>query len=185
MNSDWKETTPGWLLLYEESFLHSLALTLPANANCINIGAGAGTSSCALVRAGAAVASIDIDAKMFYAERDSMERQHLPLPKLFQILKPSHDVAKDFVGESADLVFVDGLHSFDGVAKDLELYTPKIKPGGILVCHDYGDKRQKEVTRAIKAWIKNNPDWIKIGQVLYMIAFRKPGGDESWKNGRL
>lgn len=183
--TDWKETTPAWLLMYEESFLYSLALTLPPNANCINIGAGAGTSSCALIRAGAGVASIDIDPKMFYAERESIERQKLPLTKLFQILKPSEDAAKSFVNDSADLVFIDGVHSFEGVSKDLELYAPKLKPGGLLVCHDFNDPRQKEVTRAIKAWAKIHKTWTKIGQVLYVVAFRKPGGDETWRNGRL
>ncbi|HTM55180.1 MAG TPA: class I SAM-dependent methyltransferase [Pirellulales bacterium] len=36
-----------------------------------------------------------------------------------------------------DLLFLDGDHSYDGTREDLALYGPKLKPGGILVMHDY------------------------------------------------
>jgi predicted O-methyltransferase YrrM len=36
-----------------------------------------------------------------------------------------------------DLLFLDGDHSYDGTREDLVLYGPKLKPGGILVMHDY------------------------------------------------
>jgi predicted O-methyltransferase YrrM len=182
---NWKENTPGWILLYEEAFLNSLCMSLPPNPKCINIGSGAGTSTCAMLRAGAYVISIDIDIEMHSLEREAVVKQTLPESNLYQELKSSAEAAKGFVKESADLIFVDGVHSFEGVKSDLGLYTPKLKPGGILVCHDYTDPRQKEVTRAIRQWHKANPDWLQIGQVLYMVAFKKPGGDEAWKNGRI
>lgn len=179
------ETIQPWLLLYESAFLHSLCLTLPAEAKAINIGAGSGASACAMLRAGVYVASVDIDPAMHECEKKMVESQMLDARKLFQIKGKSSDVAKNFVDEQADLVFVDGLHNFDGVTNDLNLYAPKVTKGGLLVCHDYTDPRQKEVTRAIKAWRKANPEWLEIGQVLYMIAFCKPGGNESWRNGRV
>jgi hypothetical protein len=36
-----------------------------------------------------------------------------------------------------DFVFVDGNHTLEYVQKDLELYYPKIKPGGFMAGHDY------------------------------------------------
>lgn len=182
---NWTEQTPGWILLYEESFLQSLCATLPANAQCINIGAGAGTSTCAMLRAGAYVASIDIDLEMLKLEAESIINQKLNKELVSQLPKSSTDAAILFPKESADLVFIDGVHSYDGVKSDLQLYTPILKSGGIVVCHDYTDPRQKKVTKAIREWKKENKDWLLIGQVLYMIAFRKPGGDEGWRNGRI
>ena len=42
-----------------------------------------------------------------------------------------------FPDQSVDICYVDADHSYDGVYKDLETWTPKIKPGGIISGHDY------------------------------------------------
>ena len=39
---------------------------------------------------------------------------------------------------SHDFVFVDADHSYSAVCRDLELYRPKVRPGGFLCGHDYG-----------------------------------------------
>jgi len=39
-------------------------------------------------------------------------------------------------GEQLDLLFIDGDHSFTGVSKDFELYSPYVRPGGCIVFHD-------------------------------------------------
>jgi len=38
---------------------------------------------------------------------------------------------------SVDLVYIDGLHTYDQVKRDIENYLPLIKSGGILAGHDY------------------------------------------------
>jgi len=35
-----------------------------------------------------------------------------------------------------DLLFIDGDHSFDGVVTDYALYSPLVKPGGVIAFHD-------------------------------------------------
>ena len=40
--------------------------------------------------------------------------------------------------ESLDFVYIDGDHSYEGVAKDLELSLQKIKSGGLITGDDYG-----------------------------------------------
>lgn len=38
----------------------------------------------------------------------------------------------------ADLVFIDGEHTYEGCREDIKLWTPHVRPGGILCGHDYG-----------------------------------------------
>lgn len=42
-----------------------------------------------------------------------------------------------FGDASLDFCFVDGDHSYDGVLGDCRRWWPKLKPSGILFCHDY------------------------------------------------
>ncbi|MEM6530769.1 MAG: class I SAM-dependent methyltransferase, partial [Chloroflexota bacterium] len=47
----------------------------------------------------------------------------------------SQDVV-DQITFAIDLLFVDGDHSYKGVSRDLRLYLPHLRPGGILIMHD-------------------------------------------------
>lgn len=49
----------------------------------------------------------------------------------------STNVASAFPDESLDWVFIDGLHSYEGVKADLEAFAPKVKPDGFILGHDY------------------------------------------------
>lgn len=40
-------------------------------------------------------------------------------------------------GRLADAIFIDGDHSYSGVKRDLELYFPLLRVGGLLIVHDY------------------------------------------------
>jgi cephalosporin hydroxylase len=45
--------------------------------------------------------------------------------------------AEDALGECRlDLLFIDGDHSYDGVKRDFEMYSPLVKDGGLVVFHD-------------------------------------------------
>jgi predicted O-methyltransferase YrrM len=39
-------------------------------------------------------------------------------------------------GRPVDFLFVDGDHSYDGVRRDVELYTPLLRDGGVVALHD-------------------------------------------------
>lgn len=45
---------------------------------------------------------------------------------------------------SLDFVFVDGDHSQEGVAADIENWRPKLKPGGVIFGHDYNMKSVRD-----------------------------------------
>lgn len=48
----------------------------------------------------------------------------------------SEDVAADFADRPIDLIHVDGNHDRAAVTRDIELFLPHMKPGGILVIDD-------------------------------------------------
>jgi hypothetical protein len=49
----------------------------------------------------------------------------------------SSDAAPDFADGELDWVYIDGNHLYEFVKKDLELYGPKVKPGGFITGDDY------------------------------------------------
>ena len=49
----------------------------------------------------------------------------------------SYDVVDRFQDKSIDFIYIDGRHDYESVKRDLELYLPKLKNGGIIGGHDY------------------------------------------------
>ena len=103
--------------------------------------------------------------------------KHLVKCKLY-----SQDIVDMFTDEYFDCLYVDGLHTYEQVKIDLELYVSKVKTGGIISGHDYAieytdkqraeilnfegnDRLRKAVTRAVNE-VVGVPDY----------AF----GDSSW-----
>jgi SAM-dependent methyltransferase len=56
----------------------------------------------------------------------------------------SQDIADEFADGQFDWIYIDGLHSYDGVCSDLEHYKSKLKPGGILMGHDYTNHQRAQ-----------------------------------------
>jgi hypothetical protein len=56
--------------------------------------------------------------------------------------------------KSLDICFIDADHSYEAVVKDIELYLPKVKDGGILCGHDY-DGEHPDVIRAVNEKFSN------------------------------
>lgn len=51
------------------------------------------------------------------------------VPKLLELL----------AGQKADMVFIDGEHTYEACRRDIKTFRPLIKPGGILYGHDYSE----------------------------------------------
>lgn len=50
----------------------------------------------------------------------------------------SEDAAKGFQDNSLCFAFLDGNHMYENVKQDIEIWTPKVRKGGVIVGHDYG-----------------------------------------------
>lgn len=49
----------------------------------------------------------------------------------------STEAAQDFEDGYFDWIYIDTDHSYETTRDELELYAPKMKPGGIIAGHDY------------------------------------------------
>lgn len=75
-------------------------------------------------------------------------------------------------GSSIDLLFHDADHTFAKVTLDLEAWRPHVKPGGLIVLHDYDDTRHVGVKPAAD---KALHDCERVLLVERIAAFQLPG----------
>lgn len=145
-----------YLFIAEVPALKELARSLPPNPIVVNIGAGSGTSGLAFMesRPDLFLYTIDIqkDNSPFgclYAEEQVLKEAGLWDDSRNQQLwgdsqyvgrswsEHMGEIDHGYSIESVDLVFIDGDHSYEGCAGDIEAWLPNIKSGGILAIHDY------------------------------------------------
>ena len=85
------------------------------------------------------------------------------------IVSTSIDALDQLKGLQFDFVYIDGLHTYDGVKTDIINYLPLVKTGGVIGGHDYTDntvhKHLEGVKRAVDE-LFGHPD--------------KVFGDNSW-----
>lgn len=72
----------------------------------------------------------------------------------------SVEAAQQFDSNSLDWVYIDGNHLYEFVKQDLQLYFPKIKPGGFLCGDDYGITGwwEKGVLKAVDEFKAEHPN---------------------------
>lgn len=88
------------------------------------------------------------------------------------IRRLSWEGAEPFKDESLAFVFLDAGHTYEAVQKDLLAWYPKIKSGGILAGHDYGDNNPANGVRlAVNEFAKERDLPI---QSDYSFIIRKP-----------
>ena len=59
-------------------------------------------------------------------------------------IKTSEEASKSFPDKSLDFVYIDAAHTYDYVMKDIEVWKPKVKDGGLIGGHDYYKGTEKE-----------------------------------------
>lgn len=115
----------------------------------VEIGSASGGSLFLLARVsapGAKLVSVDLPAAPgspgYPAWREELYRAFAGPGRTIELVRAdSHAVAtaervRSILGEPADVVFIDGDHTYAGVARDYELYSPLARPGGLVAFHD-------------------------------------------------
>lgn len=154
----------------EIDYLAELAKQLPPNPTIVNIGAYIGVSTCTFLEArpDCVVYSIDIDPCP--AEFDNAYKFGLDGTRIKRLLGDSRDVGQNFPFP-VDMIFVDGNHW--GAGEDAQVWMDKVKPGGIMVFHDYLEVNPPENPGSVYKDVNEVMDMSKqIGRVERVIAFK-------------
>ena len=66
--------------------------------------------------------------------------------------------ASNFVDNSLDFIYIDDDHSYNGIKSSFEAWFPKVRFGGIVSGHDYGENDCIGVKQFIDEYIKLHPE---------------------------
>jgi len=76
--------------------------------------------------------------------------------KIKWIYKRSEEAGGEIEDGSLDFVYIDADHSYGFVKKDIEIWTKKVKSGGLVGGHDYDPGRFDGVVKAVNEYCKKN-----------------------------
>lgn len=85
--------------------------------------------------------------------------------KVFDIVIPDWENigGEEDETEGLDFLFIDGDHTYEGVKRDFEMYSPLVKKSGLIAFHDINDTQRHRDRNVYvgKFWneIKDNPDY--------------------------
>lgn len=113
-----------------------------------------------------------VDPWLYYPEYESREKQHDFNVNYHNTLKrlkslnalvfrmPSMDAVKEYIDEKLDFVYIDGNHNYSFVKEDIEKWTKKVRPGGIVAGDDYDWYDHKvlrnDVKKAVDEYVAKN-----------------------------
>lgn len=101
-----------------------------------------------------------------------------PVSHIVNLIKSdSVSAASRYEDKSLDFVFIDGLHTYEGVYADITAYLPKVKNGGVIAGHDYGwpgDEPYWHLRKAVEDYFKPLVADVSFG------CFADPWGTGCW-----
>lgn len=56
---------------------------------------------------------------------------------IYPLRGTTNESAEQFADATIDILFIDADHSYEGVLADIDAWLPKVKPGGLILGHDY------------------------------------------------
>jgi predicted O-methyltransferase YrrM len=90
--------------------------------------------------------------------RFSSKGQTLHLLRCNSHDRSTFEKARQLFGDAPiDLLFIDGDHTYEGVKADWEMYSPLVRPGGMIVFHDIG--KNYDDTEVKKLWDSIKPNF--------------------------
>ena len=159
----------GFLDLNEGIALYKQVKRVSKNNFCVEIGSYCGKSACFIGQAckenGSLLITIDhhegseeqqlgelyfdpevYDEKLGRVNTLPLLKKNIAKFNLDNVVKPlvmDSISASRIVDNNADLIFIDGSHTFESTESDYELWKNKIKKGGILAIHDIYDSEEE------------------------------------------
>jgi predicted O-methyltransferase YrrM len=157
----------------EKLKLHSLALSLKENSNIVEIGSYLGASSCCIasgIKDSSKLYCIDSwnNDAMSEGTKDTFNEFMLNTKEFENVITPIRGMSYNVIDDVAkltnnqiDMLFIDGDHSYGGVKKDWDLYSPLLKSGSIVIFHDiaWADGVKKVVRENVKPLVSKDSNF--------------------------
>lgn len=102
-----------------------------------------------------AIANINNTTTNAYEAERVFDTKMKDRPSCVKVKKLSYDAYDMFEDNTLDFVYIDSNHSYESVTRDIIHMLPKLKSGGILSGHDYGQKDFPGVKQAVDELLKN------------------------------
>ena len=125
-----------------------------SNKNMIEIGSFVGESTILFAQSFKEVIAIDPflpnyddkdpTSRLFDFENvyDTYMKRISPFKNIATIKATSDEALKYFKDIKFDFIYIDGLHTYDGVKTDIINYLPLVKKGGVIGGHDYTNQHK-------------------------------------------
>jgi predicted O-methyltransferase YrrM len=126
----------------------------------VEVGTRFGDFAKVLCEANKQLALTCVDPWLAYNNR-TQEWQDASYAKAMHLLGPynidvmrltSMDAVRHFQPNSIDFVFIDGNHDFEFAIMDIIHWSKIVRPGGIVLVHDYHPYCGSDVPIAVRAW---------------------------------
>lgn len=146
----------GSCLLPEGLVLFWCASRYPRTGPILEVGSAFGLSTILLASAGGELVSVDPHTGEGCTQpedshdefRRNLERFGLA-GRVAVHRMTSREAARRYEGPALGLVYVDGLHTYEGVRRDIADWLPFVEPGGLVVFDDYANPDWPGVARAV------------------------------------
>jgi predicted O-methyltransferase YrrM len=162
------EPTEWWRLFDEFSefrpiqqpaeFVRLLTLVRSCDAvRLCEIGTASGGMLCSLARAArrdATLVAVDCEyspERKAAFPRFRRDRQRIVCIEGSSQSPATHTQVRQTIGGDLDVLLIDGDHSYEGVRRDFDLYTPLVRPGGLIILHDIVQDRGQRFGEATTA----------------------------------
>lgn len=135
-------TIKGWLLPNQFVLLYTIGLC--SEGKIVEIGSFRGKSACLW-----ALTTDKENTKIYCIDPFVWDEDHFLEDFKVNLMKfgfldriniqkgPSLIRVNDHENESADLIYIDGAHDYENVKEDINQWYHKLKPGGLMIGHDY------------------------------------------------
>lgn len=95
---------------------------------------------------------------------------HLEMIDRIQVMRcDSIEASTRVMDGTADVVFIDAEHSMKAVSADLEAWWPKVRPGGVMMGHDYNEPVHPGVVAAVNTFAITNSLKYDVQDVCWLI----------------
>jgi predicted O-methyltransferase YrrM len=165
------------------------ALAHRSDGPIVELGSAEGLSTIILASTGRDVTTVDThDGRGMTAPRETEALLRSNLMKfgaanVTPLTMTTAQAAELFDGPSPDLIYVDALHTREGVEADIDAWLPHLQDGGLLLFDDYADPRFG-VREAVETAARNRQLRILARPFGYAVAtqFTHAEGDPSSRN---